>query len=63
VCVASGIRLFDYLESRSALAERDRIFFEIWEKQIKSGSRDKKVKLIYSINKSWKDLAEELLFF
>jgi len=30
------------------------------EKQIKGGSRDKKVKLIESINKSWRDLYSDL---
>jgi len=30
------------------------------EKQIKSGSRRKKIDLIYSINKDWKDLYHEL---
>ena len=30
------------------------------EKQIKGGSRDKKVKLIESSNKSWQDLYDEL---
>jgi putative endonuclease len=30
------------------------------EKQIKGGSRQKKVDLINSINKEWKDLYEEL---
>ena len=31
------------------------------EKQIKGGSRQKKINLINSINKEWKDLYEELL--
>jgi putative endonuclease len=30
------------------------------EKQIKSGSRKKKIELINSINKEWKDLYEEI---
>jgi len=30
------------------------------EKQIKSGSRQKKINLINNINKAWKDLYEEL---
>ena len=30
------------------------------EKQIKSGSREKKVKLIDAMNKEWRDLYEEL---
>ena len=30
------------------------------EKQIKSGSRQKKINLINNINKAWKDLFEEL---
>ena len=30
------------------------------EKQIKSGSRKKKIKLIESINKDWRDLYDEL---
>ena len=33
----------------------------IWrEKQIKGGSRQKKVELIDSMNKNWRDLSEEL---
>jgi len=33
----------------------------IWrEKQIKSGSRQKKIELIHSMNKEWQDLYEEL---
>ena len=31
------------------------------EKQIKAGSRQKKVKLITSMNKEWRDLYEEIL--
>ncbi len=31
------------------------------EKQIKSGSREKKVELIDSFNKEWKDLYNEIL--
>jgi putative endonuclease len=30
------------------------------EKQIKGGSRQKKIKLIYRMNRNWKDLAEKL---
>jgi len=32
------------------------------EKQIKAGSRKKKIELIKSINPSWKDLYDEILF-
>jgi putative endonuclease len=30
------------------------------EKQIKGGSRQKKIDLIYKMNRNWRDLAEEL---
>ena len=45
------------------------VYYEIYEnptnaiareKQIKAGSRDKKIKLIESINPEWKDLYEDL---
>jgi len=45
------------------------VYYEIYEdvnlaivreKQIKAGSRDKKIKLINQMNKEWKDLGEEL---
>jgi len=31
------------------------------EKQIKAGSREKKIELINSFNKEWKDLYEEII--
>jgi putative endonuclease len=47
-------KLVYYEEHNSIITARER------EKQIKSGSRARKIKLIESINPEWKDLFSEL---
>jgi len=48
-------KLVYYEEFHSIITARER------EKQLKAGSRAKKIKLIESINPQWKDLYEEIM--